>query len=78
MEDLEKDLPDPDEAKSFVSIMVPLLSPAMKLRTQPIEHTEFYPMEAQKSTKGSALGAALKAAYLAGESPAPGIAYLPG
>jgi len=28
--------------------------------------------------KGSALGAALKAAYLAGESPAPGIAYLPG
>ena len=27
---------------------------------------------------GSALGAALKAAYLAGESPAPGIAYLPG
>ena len=28
--------------------------------------------------KGSALGAALKAAYLAGGSPAPGIAYLPG
>jgi len=27
---------------------------------------------------GSALGAALKAAYLAGESPAPGIACLPG
>ena len=27
---------------------------------------------------GSALGAALNAAYLAGESPAPGIAYLPG
>jgi len=29
-------------------------------------------------SKGSGLGAALKAAYLAGESPAPGIAYLPG
>jgi len=28
--------------------------------------------------KGAALGAALKAVYLAGESPAPGIAYLPG
>jgi hypothetical protein len=27
---------------------------------------------------GPGLGAALKAAYLAGESPAPGIAYLPG
>jgi len=27
---------------------------------------------------GSGLGAALKAAYLAGESPVPGIAYLPG
>jgi two-component system OmpR family response regulator len=28
--------------------------------------------------EGSALGAAFKAAYLAGESPAPGIAYIPG
>jgi len=27
---------------------------------------------------GSGLGAAFKAAYLAGENPAPGIAYLPG
>ena len=31
-----------------------------------------------KGTPGSGLGAALKAAYLAGESPVPGIAYLPG
>jgi hypothetical protein len=31
-----------------------------------------------KGRKGSALGAAFKAAYLAGESPAPGIVYLPG
>ena len=30
------------------------------------------------NSMGSGLGAALKAAYLAGESPAPGIAYLPG
>ena len=31
-----------------------------------------------KHAEGSGLSAALKAAYLAGESPAPGIAYLPG
>ena len=35
-------------------------------------------MSTSKSELGSGLGVALKAAYLAREIPAPGIAYLPG
>ena len=51
-----------------------------------LDHTEAFRVETiwgqrlsgVRGYLGSALGAALKAAYLAGESPAPGIAYLPG
>ncbi len=38
----------------------------------------FYGVSCERERKVSGLPAALKAAYLAGESPAPGIAYLPG
>jgi len=51
VEDLEKDFPDSDEIKAFVSVMAPLLSSAMKLRTQPIEDTDFYPKAAQIKTQ---------------------------
>jgi hypothetical protein len=42
VEDLEKDFPDSDEVKAFVSVMAPLLSSAMKLRTQPLQDSDFY------------------------------------
>ncbi len=47
VEDLEKDFSDSDEVKAFVSVMAPLLSSAMKLRTQPIQDPDFYPLAAQ-------------------------------
>jgi transposase len=47
VEDLEKDFPDSDEVKTFVSVTAPLLSSAMKLRTQPLQDKDFYPLAAQ-------------------------------
>jgi hypothetical protein len=47
VEDLEKDFPDSDEVKAFVSVMAPLLSSAMKLRTQPLQNPDFYLLAAQ-------------------------------
>ena len=43
-----------------------------------MENGKMIPSPKSGKALGSGLGAALKAAYLAGESPAPGIAYLPG
>jgi transposase len=51
VEDLEKDFPDSDEVKTFVSVMAPLLSSAMKLRTQPFQDPDFYLQAAQIKTK---------------------------
>ncbi len=51
VEDLEKDFPDSDEVKTFVSVMAPLLSSAMKLRTQPMQDTDFYPKATQIKTQ---------------------------
>jgi transposase len=51
VEDLEKDFPDSDEIKTFVSVMAPLLSSAMKLRTQPLEDPDFYSQAAQIKTQ---------------------------
>jgi transposase len=42
VEDLEKDFPDSGEVKTFVSVMSPLLTTAMKLRSQPIPDDEYY------------------------------------
>ena len=47
VEDLEKDFPDSNEVKTFVSVMAPLLSSAMKLRTQPIKDPAFYAKAAE-------------------------------
>lgn len=41
-EDLEKDFPDSGEVTAFVSVMVPLLTTAMNLRSQPIPDNEYY------------------------------------
>ncbi len=41
VQDLEKDFPDSDEVKTFVSVMAPLLATAMSLRLQPISDVEF-------------------------------------
>ncbi len=41
VEKLQKDFPDSQEVTSFVSIMAPLLSEAMKLRTQPITDRQY-------------------------------------
>jgi transposase len=51
VENLEKDFPDSDEVKTFVSVMAPLLSSAMKLRTQPIPDPDFYLQAAQIKTQ---------------------------
>ena len=51
VEDLEKDFPDSGEVKAFVSVMAPLLSSAMKLRTQPIQDPDFYLQAAQIKTQ---------------------------
>jgi transposase len=41
-EDLEKEFPESEEIKTFVSVMVPLLTEAMQLKKQPITDEEFY------------------------------------
>lgn len=51
VEDLEKDFSDSDEVKAFVSVMAPLLSSAMKLRTQPLQDSDFYPQATQIKTQ---------------------------
>ena len=42
VEKLEKDFPDSPEVKSFVSLLVPLLSQAMHLRSQPLSDEQYY------------------------------------
>jgi len=42
VEKLEKDFPESEEVKSFVSILVPLLSQAMHLRAQPLPDEQYY------------------------------------
>lgn len=41
VEDLEKEFPDSEEVRTFVSVMMPLLTEAMQLRNQPITDEEF-------------------------------------
>jgi len=50
VKDLEKDFPDSDEIKTFVSVMVPLLTEAMQLRNQPITDEMFYDRAAKVKT----------------------------
>jgi transposase len=47
IQDLEKDFPDSEEVKIFVSVMAPLLATGMSLRHQPISETEFYQKAAE-------------------------------
>jgi transposase len=42
VETLEKDFPDSSEVKFFVSILAPLLSQAMHLRSQPLSNEHYY------------------------------------
>jgi transposase len=42
VENLETEFPDSAEVKTFVSVMAPLLTEAMKLRTQPITDKDYY------------------------------------
>jgi hypothetical protein len=42
VEKLEKDFPDTPEVKSFVSVLAPLLSQAMHLRSQPLSDEQYY------------------------------------
>ena len=42
VEDVEKEFPDSAEVKTFVSVMAPLLTAAMKLRSQPITDNDYY------------------------------------
>lgn len=42
VEKLEKDFPDSEEVKSFVSLLAPLLSQAMHLRAQPLSDEQYY------------------------------------
>ena len=51
VEDLEKEFPDSEEVKTFVSTLVPLLSLAMNLRTQDISDTEFYRQASRVKSK---------------------------
>jgi hypothetical protein len=51
VQDLEKDFPDSEEVKTFVSVMAPLLATAMGLRRQPINETEFSQKAAQTKTQ---------------------------
>ena len=47
VQDLEKEFPDSEEVKTFVSVMAPLLATAMSLRHQPISEAEFYQKAAE-------------------------------
>ena len=51
VEKLEKDFPDSPEVKTFVSILVPLLSQAMHLRTQPLSDELYYRQAKEIQTK---------------------------
>jgi len=42
VEKLEKDFPESEEVKSFVSLLAPLLSQAMHLRAQPLPDEQYY------------------------------------
>ncbi len=42
VEDIEKEFPDSTEVNTFVSVMAPLLTAAMKLRSQPITDNDYY------------------------------------
>jgi hypothetical protein len=42
VEDLEKEFPDDEEISMFTAVVIPLLSSAIKLRSQPISDAEFY------------------------------------
>ncbi len=42
VEDLETEFPDSTEVNTFVSVMAPLLTAAMKLRSQPITDNDYY------------------------------------
>jgi transposase len=42
VEKLEKDFPESEEVKSFVSLLAPLLSQAMHLRAQPLSDEQYY------------------------------------
>jgi transposase len=42
VEKLEKDFPESEEVKSFVSVLAPLLSQAMHLRAQPLSDEQYY------------------------------------
>ena len=42
LEKLEKDFPESEEVKSFVSLLAPLLSQAMHLRAQPLSDEQYY------------------------------------
>lgn len=63
VKDLEKDFPDSDEIKTFVSVMVPLLTEAMQLRNQPITDEVFYDRAAEVKA-GIISAVATPAAYL--------------
>jgi len=51
VQDLEKDFPDSQEIKAFVSVMAPLLATAMSLRHQPVSEAEFYRRAAETKTQ---------------------------
>lgn len=42
VEKLDKEFPDSEEVKAFVSVMAPLMTVAMKLRSQPITDNDYY------------------------------------
>jgi hypothetical protein len=42
VEDLEKEFPDNVEVSTFTAVVIPLLSSAIKLRSQPLDDVEFY------------------------------------
>jgi transposase len=47
VEDLEKEFPDEGEVTTFTAVVIPLLSSAIKLRSQPITDSEFYAQAAR-------------------------------
>jgi transposase len=51
VEKLEKDFPEAEEVKSFVSLLAPLLSQAMHLRTQPLSDEQYYRQAKQIQNK---------------------------
>lgn len=47
VEDLEKEFPDNGEVSTFTAVVIPLLSSAIKLRSQPVDDVEFYAQAAR-------------------------------